>query len=225
MRPLLRQLRKEVGLERSRRSVLRPLLFALLLAAAPFATAPAAMATNPEAAAQFIDRLGKHAFATLQQANMTLAQREEAFGRILYNGFDLDLIGRFVLGKYWRQATAEQQAEYLEAFGVFVIKTYARRLGGFSGQTFSIIGTTVTGDKGDVLVETQIERPSGPPIAAAWRVRDNGGNLRIIDVVVEGVSMAVTQRQEFASVTQRSGIEGLVQVLRAQTERLSASAS
>jgi phospholipid transport system substrate-binding protein len=205
--------------------LLRPLLFALLLVAAPFAKAPGAMATNPDEAAQFIDRLGKHAFATLQQANTPMAQREEAFGRILQQGFDLDLIGRFVLGKYWRQATPDQQADYLDAFGRFVIKTYARRLGGFTGQTFSITGTSVTGDKGDVLVETQIERPSAAPILAAWRVRDSGGTLRIIDVVVEGVSMAVTQRQEFASVTQRSGIEGLVQVLRAQTERLSASAS
>ncbi|MGF1609090.1 MAG: phospholipid-binding protein MlaC [Kiloniellales bacterium] len=225
MRPLPRQLDKDVKPAVSNSAMVRTLLFAALLVLAPLAKAPAAMATDPGEAAKFIDSMGKHAFATLQQSNMTLAQREEAFGRILQQGFDLDLIGRFVLGKYWRQATPEQQAEYLDAFGVFVIRTYARRLGGFTGQTFSITGTSVTGEKGDILVETQIDRPSGPPILAGWRVRTIDGTLRIIDVVVEGVSMAVTQRQEFASVAQRNGIEGLVQVLRAQTERLSASAS
>lgn len=225
MRPLPRQLEKDVTPPVSNSSLLHALLFAALLALAPFAKAPAAMATNPDEAAKFIDGLGKHAFATLQQQNMTLAQREEAFGRILQEGFDLALIGRFVLGKYWRQASPEQQADYQEAFSRFVIKTYARRLGGFSGQTFSITGTAVTGEKADVMVETQIDRPSGPPILAVWRVREISGTLRIIDVVVEGISMAVTQRQEFASVTQRSGIDGLVEVLRAQTERLSASAS
>ena len=224
MRPLVRQPEGKRS-EQSHHSLIRPLLFVLLLAAAPFVKAPAAMATNPDEAVKFIDGLGKHAFATLQQANMTLDQREEAFAKILQKGFDLDLIGRFVLGKYWRQATPEQQAEYLDTFSRFVIKTYARRLGGFSGQSFSITGTSLTGDKGDVLVETHIDRPSGPPILAAWRVRDINGSLRIIDVVVEGVSMAVTQRQEFASVTRRSGIQGLVEVLRAQTERMSASAS
>lgn len=203
--------------------IARRTLFAVVLAAMPFFSPSSAGATNPDAAASFIDNLGKQAFATLQQSDSSLAQREAAFGKILKDGFDLNLIGRFVLGKYWRRATPEQQSEYLDVFSTFVIKTYAQRLGGFTGQNFTITGTKVTGEKEDVLVDTRIDRPSGAPIEAAWRVRNINGQLKIIDVVVQGVSMAVTQRQEFASVTQSSGVDGLLQRLRAQTERLSAS--
>ena len=188
------------------------------------AVAPAVQATNIDGAVTHIQVLGEQAIATLQRRDLSLAQRESEFGRILRAGFDLRLIGRFVIGKYWRQASKEEKAEYLEAFGDYVIKTYARRLGGFSGQSFSVTGTQVAGEKKDVLVNTLIERPSGASIAAAWRVRDIKGNLKIIDVVVEGVSMAVTQRQEFSAVARRGGMSGLVRTLRAQTERLSATA-
>ena len=181
-------------------------------------------ATSVDDAKHFIDTLGKQAFSTLQQENLSLEQRERVFGDFLRSGFDLGLIGRFVLGKYWRQTNDEQKADYIDAFSSFIIKTYARRLGGFSGQTFTITGSVVTGQKKDVMVKTRIDRPSGPPIEAAWRVREINGQNKIIDVVVEGVSMAVTQRQEFAAVVGRDGVEGLVQVLRAQTERLSVTA-
>ncbi len=76
-----------------------------------------------------------------------------------------------------------------------------------------------TGAK-DVVVSTRIDRPSGPPIAAEWRVRATDNRLRIIDVSVEGVSMVVTQRSEFASVIQRNGVEGLIEVLRAHTTKM-----
>ena len=188
------------------------------------AVAPAVRATSIDGAVTHIQALGERAMATLQRRDLSLAQREAAFGRILRAGFDLRLIGRFVIGKYWRQASNEEKAEYLEAFGDYVIKTYARRLGGFSGQSFSVTGTQVAGERKDVLVNTSIERPGGASIAAAWRVRDIEGSLKIIDVVVEGVSMAVTQRQEFSAVARRGGMSGLVRTLRAQTERLSATA-
>ena len=204
--------------------IVRRIVLATFLLLLPGLSGPTQAATDPTAAAAFIDGLGKQAFSTLQQGEMSLAEREAAFGSILRQGFDLNLIGRFVLGKHWRRATPEQQADYLAVFSDFVIKTYARRLGGFSGQSFTITGTQHSGEKKDVMVATRIDRPSGPPIGATWRVREIEGELRIIDVVIEGVSMAVTQRQEFSSVTQRGGIEGLVQVLRAQTQRLSAAA-
>lgn len=194
-------------------------LVAALLLAAP----QRVWATSPEAAAGLIQTLGARALDTLQKSGQSLSEREAAFGAILREGFDLNFIGRFVLGKYWRQASADQRSDYLKAFSDYVILTYARRLGGFKGQSFAIVDTRVSGEKKDVLVATRIERPRAEPIVAAWRVREFDGAPRIIDVVVEGVSMGVTQRQEFASIARRSGIDGLVQILRAQTQKLSAA--
>ena len=124
-------------------------------------------------------------------------------------------IGRFVLGRYWRTASREQQQEYLELFENMVVETYARRFTEYSGETFRVLGSRGEGE-GDTMVQSQIVRPAGPPIQVAWRVRERNGQFRIIDVSIEGVSMAVTQRNEFGAVIQRNGgrIEPLLETLR-----------
>ncbi len=80
-------------------------------------------------------------------------------------------------------------------------------------------------NKKDVYVKTRIERPSGPPIKATWRVRNTDGRLRVIDIMIEGISMAVTQRDEFAAVMRRNGIDGLLEVLRARAAKSTATAN
>ena len=175
-------------------------------------------------AAQFINQLGNQAIETLRAPGLTLEQRESQFRSLLAQGFDLRFIGRFVLGKYWRMATPEQQNDYLALFGEYVVQTYSARLGGYAGQSLTVVDARQASEK-DVVVRTNIERPSGPPIIAEWRVRRTANGYRIIDVAIEGISMAVTQRSEFAAVVQRDGIDGLLTILRARTTKLPATAS
>jgi len=184
-------------------------------------SAPATARIATDAAVQHITWLASRALATLRQPNQDLAKREAVFGKLLRQGFDISFIGRFVLGPYWRRASREEQSDYLELFGDFLVKTYARRLGGYAGERFAVVGAHEAG-KQDVVVETRIQRPGGPAFSAAWRVRQIGAHPRIIDVSVEGVSMAVTQRQEFGAVVNRTGMAGLLNLLRARTQRLSA---
>ena len=183
----------------------------------------AVLATENDAA-RFIHQLGNRAIETLRTSDLTLDQREAQFRGLLREGFDLAFIGRFVLGKFWRAATPEQQEDYLALFGEYVVQTYSARLGGYSGETMAVVSTRQASEK-DFVVRTQIDRPSGPPVVAEWRVRTTGGGFRIIDVMVEGISMAVTQRSEFASVVQRDGIDGLLVILRARTTKIPATAS
>ena len=182
--------------------------------------ATATRAATREQSEQLISWLGEQAIDTLSDRQLSLEDRERAFRTLLHKAFALKYIGRFVLGRGWRAATAEQRAEYLELFGEFMVKTYSQRLGGYAGETFTVIGARKFGKKGDVIVKTRIGRPSGPPLDAGWRVREIDGSHKIIDVQIEGVSMAVTQRQDFAAVTRKRGVEGLLQILRTRTERL-----
>lgn len=175
-------------------------------------------------AAQFIHTLGNQAISALRATNLTLEQREAQFRGLLAQGFDLRFIGRFVLGKHWRSATADQQNDYLALFSEYVLQTYASRLGGYAGQTLTVVGARQASEK-DIVVQTQIDRPSGSPILAEWWVRAKGEQYRIIDVAVEGISMAMTQRAEFGAVVQRNGIPGLLAVLRARTTKISATAA
>lgn len=172
----------------------------------------------------FIARLAREAIAVLQDNAATLEQREERFRTLLADGFEMEFIGRFVLGQTWRTATPEQRQDYLDVFREYILKTYSRRLGGYSGEQFAVTGARAAG-KQDVLVATRIDRPSAAPILADWRVRQFDGQYKIIDIAVEGVSMAVTQRSEFAAVVNRDGLDGLLQALRARSQRFPAASS
>ena len=68
----------------------------------------------------------------------------------------------------------------------------------------------------DIMVLSDIIRPNGPPVAVGWRVREQDVGLRIIDVVIEGVSQGITQRDEFRSIIQRNGgeLNALFEIMR-----------
>ena len=190
----------------------------MLALAAGLLAPPAKAAPDVDGAKAFIEGLASRAIEILQRENGNLEQREAELRKILSQDFDLPFIGRFVLGRHWRKATPDQRADYQALFAEWILKTYARRLGGYSGETFQTTGARAAGDT-DILVQTKINRPSGPPIVADWRVRTNPHGFRIIDIMVEGVSMAVTQRSEFNAVVGRDGVDGLLSILRARTQK------
>ena len=186
--------------------------------------AVAAQGTPPNEASEFLGTLANHALSVLQSSELTLEQREAKVRDLLAENFDLEKIGRFVLGKSWREANDDQKKEYQRLFGEFVTQTYAKRLGGYTGEQFKVLKAEAYG-KSDAIVLTEIARPSGPPLKAGWRVRGASGNLKILDVMVEGVSMAATQRSEFQSVVQNHGLNGLIEMLRLKVDKYTARGS
>ena len=149
-----------------------------------------------------------------------LVDREKEFSAILRAGFDIELIGRFVIGRYWRSASEDQREDYLELFGDFIVATYTPRFSSFAGETVEVTRTQAIDDM-DVLVVTEIRRDGRQTFQTGWRIRLRDGEPRIIDVMVEGLSLAVTQRDEFSSVLRRQGVDGLLAIMEARTQRLS----
>jgi len=205
------------------RVVNRVFVLVLVLLSMPNATF-AAEATPPDEAAQFISALGQEAVQVLSDQASTLEQREVNVQRLLARSFALNKIGKFVLGKTWKTATTAQQTEYLQLFARYVVSTYSRRLGGYTGESFEVVKAEPLGKK-DAVVFTNISRPSGAPITCGWRVRRAGDDYQILDVMVEGISMVSAQRSEFASVIKAQGLDGLIQSLRIQVTKFAAQAS
>jgi phospholipid transport system substrate-binding protein len=106
--------------------------------------------------------------------------------------------------------TSAQRTEYTASFKKMIVEVYSRRFSEYEGQKLEVRGSRPEGTA-DVLVKSAIVPPSGPEVAVDWRVRSSNGQYKVVDVIVEGVSMAVTQRADFASVIQRGG--GDVEVL------------
>lgn len=176
------------------------------------------LAGDDEDAAQFVRSFGDQAIAMLSDPALGPEEREREFRRLLTDGFHLELIGRFVLGRHWRRASDEERAEFQRLFEDYVVASYAQQLANYAGEQLVIQRGQVKGERG-ALVSSQITRPQGDPIQVEWRLRRAGEGWRIIDVVVEGISMAVTHRSEFSSVIGSHGgrIDGLLEVLRGKT--------
>lgn len=207
------------GLHIPFRTVLRA-LFALALIAP--AASPVLADSSDEEAVQFIQGLANKALKVLRDDGGSLEARESEFQTLLYDGFALDRIGRFVVGSHWRKMSTEQQEDYQQLFKQWVLKTYSIRLGGYSGQTFTIVNVVDAGAT-DRYIRTLIDQPKGgESVRCDWRVRQIDGAFKIVDVVVEGVSMVVTQRQEFAAVVRRHGVDGLIEALRARVSKFPA---
>lgn len=168
-------------------------------------------------AEKFINDLAQNGINFLENESQTKEEKAEAFRNLLRKNFDMKTIGRFSLGKYWRDASNEQQEEYLKLFEKMIIDVYSRRFSEYNGQELKIIGTESVGRR-DILVKSKIiQTHGGPDVSVAWRVRQGKtGTMKIIDISVEGVSMSLTQRADFSSVIQRGGgnVEALLEHLR-----------
>ncbi len=165
--------------------------------------------------AVFVQKLGDTALMSLTAKNVSRTTREKRVREILQNNFDIRTIGKFALGTHWKSASETQRMEYMNLFEDMIVQTYTTRFEDYSGQQLKVDGSVSSGEK-DFIVASQVLQKDGPPVNLEWRVRNNEGMLRIVDVVVEGVSMSVTQRSDFSAVIQRNGgsIDALLTSLR-----------
>jgi len=175
-------------------------------------------AANPDDARDFIRSLGDQTVATLSDDSLSEEARNDRLRLLFARGFDIRTIALFALGRHWRGASKQQLREYLGLFEEFIVTSYAERFGEYTGETLKVKGARAAGG-GDVVVVSEIERPGQPGLRVDWRVRETKRGYKIVDVVVEGVSMVITQRDEFTAVIHSggTGIEGLLTALRKKT--------
>jgi phospholipid transport system substrate-binding protein len=191
----------------------------LLIAMASSAGAPAA-AADPSV---FMSEMWKRAVEILgKKAPQT--EKLVRFRELFQANFDGPGIARFVLGRYWRSASQDEQQEFLRLFEDYVVFVYGTRFSSLNGETLKIRGNRAE-DSG-VIVSTEMINPGGEaPVKIDWRLVTDNGVFKINDVVIEGISMMVTQRSEFASVIQRHGgqVSGLLSLMREKTKTASAA--
>ena len=200
-----------------RRSLLTSLF--LLMSTAALAAPPV---VNPADAVAFMNQLWDRAVEVLNKKSDP-ALRQERFRQLFHADFDCPGIARFVLGRYWRDASEEEQRDFVRLFEEYVVFVYTARLSNFGGQDFKVRGSRSDGD--GVMVSTDVFSPGGSsPLKIDWRLVSDNGAYKINDVIVEGVSMLVTQRSEFASIVQRNGgqVRGLLAMMREKTASASA---
>jgi phospholipid transport system substrate-binding protein len=137
---------------------------------------------------------------------------------------DLGLLARMTMGRYWRRASSSQQQVFVVLFRRYLLQSFSTRLRRYAGtdlsaarRRFAVLATETIG-KTDVIVRSRVAPPSGPPLEVDWRLRQRDGRPVIIDLVVEGVSLLITQRSEFGTVLERVGVDGLIRELQVRID-------
>lgn len=146
----------------------------------------------------------------LNNKALSQQQKQKQFQAVLNSKFDMNTIGRFAMGRYWRTATQEQRKRYLALFNAMIVDTYSRRFSEYKGQIVRVDSSRSVG-KRDAVITSYVDEKNKPKIKLDWRLRKDNNRFYVIDLVIEGASMALTQRSDFASVIQRGG--GNVDVL------------
>lgn len=181
------------------------------------AAAPAAAETQEMAPADagmaFLSDFTGRALKSIQGETLTDEQRSIRIRELLLEGFAVDDIAEFVLGRYRKNLSPEQMASFRDTYLEYILASYSGELAALGKVDFTLLEAQAQPD-GDVAITSEVKRDDGPPVRVGWQVtKGDDGKWRINDVKAEGVSLIVTQRAEFNSVLRSKKFEGLMDAL------------
>ncbi|MGB0496945.1 MAG: MlaC/ttg2D family ABC transporter substrate-binding protein [Rubricella sp.] len=173
--------------------------FKALAVAATLALTPiAAPALTPDEAEALAQDVISEAI-NLAESDVPLAEKIDAFEGMMQSYADLNAIGRYALGVAWRSASQPQQQAYLDAFTDYLARKYGQQFRRFDGQTVNVIDAFDAGQRGIVVRSEVIDANEPEPIRVEWQFSDRSGQARLIDIIVEGISLLSTERQEIGA--------------------------
>ncbi len=196
----------------------RRFLLAASLLTAALATGLRPAAAQVQGAEPFVKSFASQ-LVGIVNSPQSEAAKQAALGPVIDQNVDVPAIARFCLGRFWSQATPAQQQEYVALFHKVLLRNITGHLGEYRGVTYQVTGTRNQG--GEELVGTTIDRPQQQPIDVEWVVSGQSGAPKVVDVIAEGTSLRLTQRQDYASYLSRHSfnIDTLIAALRRQLAR------
>lgn len=168
----------------------------------------------------FVTQLGERTISFLSEKNGSRESREHQLRELLREGFAVDRIGRFVLGKYRRTAQPEKVQEFVTVFEDYIVSLYASQFTRYGGETFEVLKVVNTSRAKDSMVVTKILPADGQEaLRLDFQVRKVGTEFKIMDVRIEGVSMILAQRDEFSAYIGKNNgnVDALISALRQRT--------
>jgi phospholipid transport system substrate-binding protein len=173
-----------------------------LLAIAPGLYQRAFAALDGDRATAFVKTLGDRLVAVINGPGGT-PEKRAALTPIINATVDVDGIARFCLGRFWRTASPDDQRRYVDAFHAMLENNIAGQLGEYQGVSFTV-GRAQQREDGEV-VATTIERPNNKPSPVDWLIADIGGTPKIEDMITEGVSLRLTERNDTSAFLAGNG--------------------
>ena len=166
-------------------------------------------------AIRFVKQAGEELAAVVNGPGST-AQKRQAMARIVDRIVAVEAIARFCLGRYWRQATAEQKKRYVQLFHQVLITSITSKLGEYKGVSFTVGRAVPEGS--NQKVDTVIKRADKPSTTVQWVIENPAGSPKIVDVIAEGTSLRLTQRSDYQSYLahNNNSIDALISAMHRQ---------
>jgi phospholipid transport system substrate-binding protein len=189
---------------------------ALLLGLAALAAAgrPARAASTGEAEA-LVTQLAAE-LVQLIRSGRSEAQMYAGFEGILARYADMPAVAASVLGPPWRGASAAQKSRFVAAFQHYLSRRYGKQFREYRDARIAVAGSR-DGGRAGVLVATRVVRRGQEDIAVDWQISDRSGSPRVVNLIIEGVSMLASERAQVGAMldAQRGSIDGLIAQLNA----------
>jgi len=196
--------------------ITRSHLFKLGAAAALMSAVQPARGQDTDQAAAFVQSTGDK-LAAIVNGTASAAAEHASMRGITNAAFDVDGIAEFCLGRFWRTATADQKTLSIGLFQAVLTLGMAARFGEDPGVKLTVVSSHLKDKEG--VVSTLIDRPNSPPTAIDWVISNPTTNPKFIDVVTDGTSFRLTQRQKSATIMAHNG-NNLDELLRTMQNRI-----
>lgn len=126
--------------------------------------------------------------------------------RIVLPHVDLRRMSEEVLGRYWREASSAQRETFMQEFKRLLERTYSTAVLDYTDQQIRFLPTQAR-RVGETLVRTVVEQPAGTSIPVDYAMRQEGQQWKVFDVVIDGASLVIDYRGEFAEEIERYGMK------------------
>lgn len=180
-------------------------IFTTVLAAAMLFIGNVQAQINGAEAEAFVKKVTNEGIEDIINANVSQQEKDKRFEKLFNEALDLDFIGKFVLGRAWRTATPQQRTSFIAVYRELNIKTWSKRFDEFKGRSFVFKGTTPSNSKNQIFVNSTVAMDQGEPAKVVWRVKQNGNTFKIVDIIIENVSLAITARNEYSGFLKNNG--------------------
>lgn len=177
------------------------------------------------AAEAFVQSNVQHGLQILNNPSLSKEQRQDQFRDFLLGMTDLRRIALYTLGPARRTASPAQQEAFVEAFRNYAFAVYGAEFSKYAGQTLRVTGS-VQRAPGDELVRTKLVDPHAPagqePIEVDFRVYGSGGHYSVVDIVVAGLDLAITEQDDFSAflAQHNNDLRALIANLQQRTARV-----
>jgi phospholipid transport system substrate-binding protein len=192
----------------------KPVTVCLLALAAALVLTPAVRpASAADAPAAVVEQTTSKVIAILAQQGASADEKRRRVQDVVYASVDFETLSRLVLARNWSKFTEAQRAEFMDQFKEHLSMTYGRNVENYQNEKVTILGAREEA-KGDWTVKTKIVRGGPNDILVDYRLRQRDGQWRIIDVIIEGVSLVSNFRSQFQDVVASGGPDRLISLLR-----------